>query len=167
LVGTDRTLQPETRALAAVQAPLRLSQTKDAQGETVPGGITVRSERAFTGTDDLALQWSLTEGARTLAKGTRALAVPPGAETRLQLPAPPANPKDADRQLTVRAVQKTRTDWAPAGHTVAVEQFDVGGHQLAGVVKAQAPGAVRAVTTGDRVTATGDGFSYTFDRKSG
>ncbi|MEU6439598.1 glycoside hydrolase family 2 TIM barrel-domain containing protein [Streptomyces sp. NPDC047046] len=167
LVGTDRTLQPETRALAAVQAPLRLSQTEDARGRTVPGGITVRSERAFTGTDDLALQWSLTEGARTLAKGTRSLSVAPGAEARLQLPAPPANPKDADRQLTVRAVRKAKTDWAPAGHTVAVEQFDVGGHQLAGVVRAQAPGAVRAVTTGDHVTATGDGFSYTFDRGSG
>ncbi|MFC8225736.1 glycoside hydrolase family 2 TIM barrel-domain containing protein [Streptomyces sp. NPDC057287] len=167
LVSTDRTAQPETRALAAVHAPLRISQTKDADGAVVPNSVTVHNERSFKDTDDLALRWTVTEGARTLDQGTSLLSLEPGEEAAIRLPEAPDNPQDADRQLTVRAVQTKRTQSAPAGHTVSVEQFDIGGRQLAGVVKAEKPGKVRAGGSGDRLTATGEGFSYTFDRRSG
>ncbi|MFB7657877.1 MULTISPECIES: glycoside hydrolase family 2 TIM barrel-domain containing protein [unclassified Streptomyces] len=167
LVSTDRTLQPETRALAAVHAPLRISQTRDEDGGIVTDSVTVLNERSFLGTDDLTLRWTLTEGARTLARGTRPLSLEPGQEAAIRLPRAPGNPKDADRQLTVRAVQTKKTSSVPAGHTVAVEQFDVGGRQLAGVVRAEKPGKVRAGASGDRLTASGDGFSYTFARRSG
>lgn len=167
LVSTDRTLQPETRALAAVHAPLRIAQTQDADGAAVPDSVTVRNERSFLDTEDLTLRWTITEGARTLAEGTRPLSLKPGEEAAIRLPRAPSNPKEADRQLTVRAVQAKKTPSAPAGHTVAVEQFDVGGRQLAGVVRAQKPGKVRAGGSVDRLTATGNGFSYAFDRHTG
>ncbi|MCX5535829.1 NPCBM/NEW2 domain-containing protein [Streptomyces sp. NBC_00006] len=162
LVSTERTPQPETRALAAVHAPIRISDVKADAGK-----IAVLNERSFTGTGDLKLTWKIREGERTLAQGTRPLSLDPGQKTEVQLPKPPANPKDADRQLTVRAVQAGRTEWAPAGHTVAVEQFDIGGRQLAGVVRAQAPGTVKATDSGDRLTVEGKGFAYAFDRTSG
>ncbi|MCM2416371.1 LamG-like jellyroll fold domain-containing protein [Streptomyces sp. RKAG290] len=110
LVSTERTLQPETRALAAVHAPIRISGPKAGSGK-----VTVLNERSFTGTGDLRLTWKITEGAKALAQGSRPLAIDPGRSAEVQLPEPPANPKDADRQLTVRAVQAASTAWAPPG----------------------------------------------------
>ncbi|WP_448330329.1 glycoside hydrolase family 2 TIM barrel-domain containing protein [Streptomyces sp. DSM 41534] len=162
VVSSDRTVQPEARAMAAVHAPIRISGD-----EARTGRVEVRNERSFTGTDDLRLRWSVTEGARTLTRGSRTLDLGPGQHTTLQLPKPPANPRDADRQLTVEAVWASDTAWAKAGERVAVEQFDIGGRQLAGTVPARAPGKVRATTSGGRLTVTGEGFSYGFDRTSG
>ncbi|WP_063736246.1 glycoside hydrolase family 2 [Streptomyces sp. RTd22] len=156
VVSADRTVQPEARAMAAVHAPIRISGEKPSEGR-----IRVASERSFTGTGDLRLRWTVREGARTLGRGTRALDLAPGERKEIRLPKPPANPEDADRQLTVEAVAKED------GHTVAVEQFDVGGRQLAGVVKPKAPGTVRTTEAGGRITLTGDGFSYAFDRDDG
>ncbi|WP_055558271.1 hypothetical protein [Streptomyces sp. NBRC 110028] len=48
--------------------------------------------RVFTGTSDPRLRWKVTEGAKTVASGTRALDVGPDASEEVQLPAPPANP---------------------------------------------------------------------------
>ncbi len=162
VVSSDRTVQPEARTMAAVHAPIRISGE-----EARAGRVEVRNERSFTGTGDLRLRWRVTEGARTLARGSRSLDLAAGERSTLQLPKPTANPRDADRQLTVEAVQAADTAWAKAGHRVAVEQFDIGGHQLAGTTPARPPGKVRATTSGDRLTVTGDGFRYGFDRASG
>ncbi|MGP3984878.1 glycoside hydrolase family 2 TIM barrel-domain containing protein [Streptomyces sp. KR80] len=156
VVSSDRTVQPEARAMAAVHAPLRISSAVPATGR-----ISVLNERSFTGTGDLRLRWRVTEGDRKLADGTRALDIAPGERKEIALPRPPANPKDADRQLTVEAVAED------GGHLVAVEQFDLGGSQLAGVVQAQAPGKLTTKQDGSRLTVSGDGFSYSFDRDSG
>ncbi|WP_238431509.1 glycoside hydrolase family 2 TIM barrel-domain containing protein [Streptomyces cavernae] len=162
VVSADRTAQPEARALAAVHAPIRISDADAGAGK-----VTVLNERSFTGTGDLRLRWKITEGVRVLAQGTRPFSLAPGAEADIRLTTPPANPRDADRQLTVEAVQAKDTAWARAGHTVTVEQFGIGGRQLAGVLSPEAPGRVRATGTADRITLSGKGFEYTFDRRSG
>ncbi|MEV6397209.1 glycoside hydrolase family 2 TIM barrel-domain containing protein [Streptomyces sp. NPDC051907] len=167
LVSADRTVQPEALAMAAVHAPLRIT-APDTGRAAATGRIAVVNERSFTGTGDLRLRWRLTEGARTLSRGSRALSIGPGERAEVQLPRPPANPRDADRQLTVEAVQARSTAWARAGHRVAVEQFDVGGRGLAGVAGAsKAPGALRTTERAGRLTVAGSGFSYAFDRTSG
>ncbi|MGP3947935.1 glycoside hydrolase family 2 TIM barrel-domain containing protein [Streptomyces sp. 7N604] len=166
VVSADRTVQPEARAMAAVHAPIRITDA-DADVGSGAGEISLLNERSFTGTGDLRLRWKVTEGARTLAQGSRPFALDPGERADVRLPEPPANPKDADRQLTVEAVQAKDTAWAKAGHTVAVEQFGIGGKQLAGVLKAEAPRAVRTTETGTRIIIAGEGFSYAFDRESG
>ncbi|MEV6172607.1 glycoside hydrolase family 2 TIM barrel-domain containing protein [Streptomyces sp. NPDC051954] len=162
VVSSDRTVQPEAHAMAAVHAPIRITDADAAAGK-----VRVLNERSFTGTGDLRLRWKITEGARVIDRGTRPLSLAPGERTDISLTTPPANPKNADRQLTVEAVQVKDTAWARAGHTVAVEQFGIGGRQLAGVLPARAPGKVTATETPDRITVSGKGFTYTFDRKSG
>ncbi|MCX4908935.1 glycoside hydrolase family 2 TIM barrel-domain containing protein [Streptomyces sp. NBC_00878] len=162
VVSSDRTVQPEARAMAAVHAPIRITDA-----DATDGKVTVLNERSFTGTRDLRLRWEITEGARVIDRGTRPLSLTPGERTDIRLTTPPANPKDADRQLTVEAVQVKDTAWARAGHTVAVEQFGIGGRQLAGVLPARSPGKVTATETPDRITVSGRGFTYAFDRKSG
>ncbi|MFJ6569233.1 glycoside hydrolase family 2 TIM barrel-domain containing protein [Streptomyces sp. NPDC091292] len=162
VVSTDRTLQPEAQALAAVHAPIRISDA-----DATAGKVTVLNERSFTGTGDLRLRWKITEGARVLDHGTRPLSLAPREQADIRLTTPPANPKDADRQLTVEAALTKNTAWAKAGHTVAVEQYDIGGGQLAGVLPAAPPGKVTTTGTGDRLTVSGKGFAYTFDREDG
>ncbi|MGW3565924.1 glycoside hydrolase family 2 TIM barrel-domain containing protein [Streptomyces sp. NPDC000941] len=162
VVSSDRTVQPEARTMAAVHAPVRISGP-----EAAAGRIDVLNERSFTGTDDLRLRWRITEGARTLAHGTRSIDLDPAERQRIRLPKPPANPKDADRQLTVEAVLAEDTAWAKAGHRVAVEQFDIGGAQLAGTTPATVPGRLTTSTADGRITVTGKDFSYGFDHASG
>lgn len=162
VVSSDRTVQPEARAMAAVHAPIRISGADAASGK-----VTVLNERSFTGTADLRLRWKIAEGSRVLDRGTHSFSLEPGERTDIRLTTLPANPKDADRQFTVEAVQATDTAWAKAGHTVAVEQFGIGGRQLAGVLPAQPPGKATATETRTRIKVSGKDFAYTFDRARG
>ncbi|MCM3812516.1 DUF4981 domain-containing protein [Streptomyces sp. DR7-3] len=166
LVTADRDPEPETAQLAWVQAPIRITDPGGEGART--GKVKVTNERAFTGTGDLALRWTVTEGARTVASGTRALDVAPGESAVVQLPAPPANPGGYERHLTVRAVTAHSTDWAGAGHTVSFGQFAVGGDKVPEPEPAQAAGrSAEAVESGDTVRVGGDGFRYTFGKKEG
>ncbi|MFF5075457.1 glycoside hydrolase family 2 TIM barrel-domain containing protein [Actinoplanes sp. NPDC000266] len=159
MISPDRVPQPEATALNAVHAPVRFAFA----GRT----LSVTNERAFTGTSDVQVRWQYVEGDRVLRSGTHTADVAPGGTARLELPAPPANPRDAERHLTVRAVLARPTGWAPAGHVVAVEQFPLGGDQVPGVFAPEVPGAVTTRTTADSVVLTGPGFVYTVDRRSG
>jgi beta-galactosidase len=163
LVGADRTPQPETTELAAVQSPIRIT----GHGTT---DVTVSSERAFTGTDDLALRWKITEGRRTLSSGQEPLRLRPGATAKVPLPRPPADPSGAERWLTVEALLAKPTWYAPAGHPVATGQFPVGGSAVPGV-RLAAPSAesapVQVTRSGSAVVVAGRDFRYTFDRAKG
>ncbi|WP_254885490.1 glycoside hydrolase family 2 TIM barrel-domain containing protein [Streptomyces sp. NA02950] len=165
LVTADRTPEPETAQLAWVQAPIRI--TAPSGDGPRAGKVTVTNERAFTGTSDLKLRWKVTEGAKTVAGGTRALDVGPGAAEDIQLPAPPANPGGYERHLIVQAVTARTTDWAKAGHVVSFGQFAVGGDTVPEPAARPGGGPARATESGDTVRVTGDGFRYTFDRKKG
>ncbi|MGO4421117.1 glycoside hydrolase family 2 TIM barrel-domain containing protein, partial [Streptomyces sp. MCAF7] len=121
---------------------------------------------------DDRLRWKVTQGAKTVASGDRALDVGPGDSAEIQLPALPANPGGYERYLTVQAVTARDTDWAKAGHVVSFGQFAVGGDR---VPEPAAPadtdtGTERFASADDRgetVEVTGEGFRYTFGKKDG
>ncbi|WP_421107489.1 glycoside hydrolase family 2 TIM barrel-domain containing protein [Streptomyces sp. NEAU-S77] len=163
LVTADRKPEPETAQLAWVQAPIRITDA-DARG----GKVKITNERVFTGTSDLRLRWKVTEGAKTVASGTRALDVGPDASEEVQLPAPPANPDGYERYLTVQAVTAHDANWAKAGHVVSFGQFAVGGKKVPEPERAR-NGDAKATSTveGDTVEVTGPDFRYTFDKKKG
>ncbi|MFF3767422.1 glycoside hydrolase family 2 TIM barrel-domain containing protein [Streptomyces sp. NPDC001922] len=165
LVTADRTPEPETAQLSWVQSPIRI--TEPAGDGARSGKVTVTNERAFTGTEDLKLRWKVTEGATTVASGTRALDVGPGADETIQLPEPPAGPGGFERHLTVQAVTARTTDWAEAGHVVSFGQFTVGGDKVPEPAGRPDGGSAKATESGDTVRVTGEGFRYTFDRKVG
>ncbi|MFF0741867.1 glycoside hydrolase family 2 TIM barrel-domain containing protein [Streptomyces sp. NPDC004111] len=167
LVTADREPQPETAQLAWVQAPIRITDGKAREGR-----VEVTSERAFSGTGDLALRWEVTEGAEVVASGTRPLDVAPGTTAAVRLPVPADDPGGFERQLTVRAVTVRDADWAKAGHTVSFGQFAVGGDKVPGPpATLPATGGAELTVWGDTVKVTGkaggEGFAYTFDRKAG
>lgn len=159
MVRPDREPQPEATALWAVQAPIRFA--------LADGALAVTSERAFTDTADVRVRWEYVEGDRVLRSGSAAVVVAPGTTARLNLPTPPANPRQAQRHLTARAVLAKDAGWAPAGHVVAVEQFPLGGDQVPGVFAREATGDVTTRTTADGVVLSGRDFVYTVDRRSG
>ncbi|MGO4752162.1 beta-galactosidase domain 4-containing protein, partial [Streptomyces sp. 2MCAF27] len=156
--------------LAWVQAPIRITAPTGTDPRS--GQVKVTNERAFTGTSDLRLRWKVTQGAKTVASGDRALDVGPGDSAEIQLPALPANPGGYERYLTVQAVTARDTDWAKAGHVVSFGQFAVGGDR---VPEPAAPadtdtGTERFASADDRgetVEVTGEGFRYTFGKKDG
>ncbi|PRY30596.1 glycoside hydrolase family 2 TIM barrel-domain containing protein [Pseudosporangium ferrugineum] len=160
MVSPDRVPQPETAALAAVHSPIRIARTAG-------GALQVTSERTFTGTGDLRLRWQYEEAGGVLTSGSLPLDVPAGGTATVAVPAAPANPGNRERHLTVRAELVTATDWAPAGHAVAVEQFPAGGPQIAGVAAADPGGSVRTTSTADAVQLSGSRFVYTVNRRSG
>jgi beta-galactosidase len=162
MVHPDRTPQPEVFTMAAVHAPIRFTDV-DARG----GVISVQNERSFSGTDDLDLLWKYEESGRVLASGTRPLNVSAGSTTTMNLPRPPANPLNSERVLTVQAVLKRATDWAPIHHVVAHHQFQVGGKQVPNIASPAANGPVTTTQPGDEVVVNGTGFTYTFDKRTG
>ena len=162
LIMPDRTPQPEAYAMAAAQAPIRFAAV-DAEA----GIFTVRSERSFAGTNDLELSWQLDEMGSPLARGSRPLVLPAGGEATVRLPRARPNPLGAERMLTVRAVLKKATSWAPAGHVVALDQFQAGGRQITGVGSPAGHGPVTTNQAGDQVVVAGPGFRYAIDRDTG
>ncbi|GAA1678295.1 glycoside hydrolase family 2 TIM barrel-domain containing protein [Kribbella yunnanensis] len=161
LVNPDRTLQPETRELALVHSPIRFTK---APGY---GRVTVTNERAFTGTDDLQLRWSVREAKRTIASGRQPLDVAAGTTKTLQLPKLPANPDGLERWLDVQAVLLKATSWAPAGHVVSLGQFAVGGTQVRGVTSPEPSGKLAVRQSGSDTVVSGRDFSYTFNKTAG
>jgi beta-galactosidase len=162
MMHPDRTPQPEAYTMAAVHAPIRFA---DVDART--GVISVQNERSFSGTDDLDLNWKYEEGGRVLASGSRPLTVSAGSTTTMHLSRPPANPLNAERVLTVQAVLKRATDWAPTAHVVATGQFQVGGTQIPNIASTVPNGKVTTTQSDDQVVVTGTGFTYTFDKRTG
>ncbi|MFD7659352.1 glycoside hydrolase family 2 TIM barrel-domain containing protein [Actinosynnema sp. NPDC059797] len=158
LVSADRDPQPETTQMAWAHQPLRFSWAD--------GVLSVRNERAFTGTDELALRWRVQEGSRVVARGEQPLRVASG-ETGTVRPRVPANPGDRERFLTVEAVVAAARPMLPAGHVLAHDQFALGGTRVPGLDPVPASGRVRTSDGADSVTASVRDVTYEVDKKTG
>ncbi|GID32455.1 hypothetical protein Abr02nite_74380 [Paractinoplanes brasiliensis] len=146
LVGSDRYVQPETAEMAWAQAPVRFTRT----------GTKVRAHNEQqAGALDVTLRWSLKEQDRTLRSGSRKVRLAPGATVEFDTGAPPANPYDRERFLTVSAA---KGDWV-LGH----DQYAVGGHAVPGIRPVPVPGAPGLEADGNRLTVSGKDFAYRFD----
>ncbi|TDD62178.1 DUF4981 domain-containing protein [Kribbella antibiotica] len=152
LVNADRTLQPETHELALVHAPIRFGTYQD-------GRLSITNERAFTGTEDVRLQWSVKEGHRTLASGRQPLDIAPGTTKSVPLPKLPPT-TGLERFLDVQAVQKN-------GHVVSLGQYSVGGKQVRGVTSPEPSGKLTVRQSGSDTLVEGRDFTYTFNKTAG
>lgn len=125
LVFPDRTPSPALAELKKVVEPVRLRVEGDQ--------VVVQNLYTHVDTSHLDLVWTLEERGRPVADGRLGtIAVPPGSEGRLPLPALPGT--DHESWLTVRAVLRKAVSWAPAGHEVAWAQWQVTGpHGVSGV----------------------------------
>ncbi len=162
LVYPDRTPHTGLLELKEVLCPVRayLPQTED-------GSIVLRSMRAFTTLDDLALHWCVEEDGKVVQSGTlEHLAIAPGEEQTMVLGYTAVTEKNTWRYLRLRFVTNRAQWYAPAGHEVGMCQFLLQKPQRlpAGDVATDA-----LVLTQDQnnLTVKTEAAVYTFSRRSG
>ena len=89
------------------------------------GEFIVRNRFSFLALDGVAVKWSVTSSGSVIQKGVVMPApVPAGGVGRICVPVKsPVIIPGSEYHIMLEFVLKTATDWAPAGHVVAWEQF--------------------------------------------
>ena len=111
--------------------------------------------------------WTLTADADVVASGELPLDVAPMGRkiVRIQLPHPQAVP-GKEYRLTVSSVLAKDEMWAPKGHEVSWDQFELQAWNIADVHQA-ASGAVGLSEKNASYVVSGEGFSYAFSAVTG
>ncbi|AXE37232.1 glycoside hydrolase family 2 TIM barrel-domain containing protein [Acidipropionibacterium virtanenii] len=119
MVLSDSTPSPGLAEFAAVAAPLRFGFEPDDRS------LRVANHRHDADTSDLRVAWRLEHAGRQVLEGRPDVApVPAGEAARVNLPPLPIADV-GETWLTVEAALAEDARWAPAGHVVARQQFDL------------------------------------------
>lgn len=136
--------------------------------DALTGAFRVRNKFQYITLEGFDGTWSLTENGIEISKGT--FIVPRVAARgvgRLMIPYKVDNPKPgAEYYLRVSYTQKDKTLWAEKGYEVAWDQFKV----PINVIPAVEPKVTQPVAltqTPQVIKVTGNGFSVSFDKKTG
>lgn len=166
LVFPDRTPQPELWEVKQVYQninaePLDLEQ----------GAFKIQNEYLFTCLDDFNFKWELKEDDRVIKTETSVLDIQPGENGEVNLPIEDAlaDPKPGSEYwLNMEFSLKDSTDWAPEGHIVAKNQFQipVGNPKQIALRSSEMPGL--EVSEGqNNISIKGDNFKIQFDKTIG
>ncbi len=149
LIGPDRTPHPGLRELAWCARPVTI-EPADAAGRR----LTIANRRAFASLDDLVVGWELLVDGEAVADGPVEVAsvAAGGRRTAKVVGLPRRVSGPASMVVTARLARATR--WAPAGHVVAWDQFDVDVPQA----KASPAAAVSAPSSAVRAVTGDDGL---------
>ncbi|MCM1109704.1 MAG: DUF4981 domain-containing protein [Clostridium sp.] len=136
---------------------------------TATAKVTVRNAYAFRSLGDMDLSYELSaDGNPTTGGSVEIPDIRPGQETTLTLPLDKAAVADAAGKeliLTVNAVERHATTYAPARHSVAHHQFILAERPSLPAVKAE--GKALSVTSKGGVTiVSGKNLSATFDNET-
>ncbi|GAA3503748.1 glycoside hydrolase family 2 TIM barrel-domain containing protein [Streptomyces prasinosporus] len=138
-----------------------------------PGAVTLANEYLFTGLREFDGRWELAADGRVVQRGrlTRGqLDVPPLSTGDVTVPVRlPEDPDPgAEYFLQLSFTTKESTPWAEAGFEVARQQLplDAGSPAVTPVPLEGVP-ALRHEEREEEIRITGEGFSVTFDKRSG
>ncbi len=163
LVWPDRTPKPALFEVKKVMQPFSIWGLNLRRGE-----IEIINERFFTPLRDLQAIWELAVNGQVLQRGKLPpLDIPPQSGQRFQLPIEkPSPPPGGEAHLTVRLALAGETLWAPAGHEVGWEQFELPFH-----APARQPSVSDShldVQENDReIAISGPDFRMGFDKRLG
>ncbi|BAS10360.1 beta-galactosidase [Arthrobacter sp. Hiyo4] len=135
MVLSDSTPSPGLFEYKQIVAPIRLRfGTEVTNGTASDGGarrfITVANLRHSADASDVVFQWRTevdgvrSESGELAVAGTSGMALAAGESVTLELPGF-AVPGSGEHWLTVEAVLRTDTGWAPAGHVISAAQLDL------------------------------------------
>lgn len=142
LILSDSTPTPGLHEYKAVVAPLRISFTQNSREITV----TLSNLRQFADTSDVELRWRLEYDGVPSQSGTLTLgAVPAGLSASAALPEVEVA-KTGESWITVEAVLKDATEWAPKGHVIGASQLDISTPKQAKSIPRPAPQFLAAAT---------------------
>ncbi|PWJ60055.1 beta-galactosidase [Dyadobacter jejuensis] len=170
LVNPDRQPQPELQEVKKVYQYIRLEAPKKL-GENSQQ-VVVKNGYDFENLSRYAGKWTLLESGKTIESGTLPdLTVLPHQSKSIEVPfKTPEHPKPgAEYHLTVSFEQKDSSAYAPKGHVVAWEQFEVDlptptkkSRSIAG-----SPPLKLTQINNNLLQISGEDFSVLFDRAKG
>lgn len=162
-IWPDRTPQPEMYELKKVTQPLSFDLVDPEKGI-----VEVWNRNHFLNASYYKTTWTLTTDNDVVASGVLDLDVAPLSRKVVSFPVsrPQAVP-GKEYRLTFTSVLAKDELWAPAGHEVSWDQFELKGWNVPAAPKPAAGGKVRLASDSRFVTATGDGFEYRFDASTG
>ena len=161
-IWPDRTPQPEMWQMKKSTQPLSFRLLDADQG-----AVEVWNRSRFLNASHYVTTWTLTADADVVASGELPLDVAPMARkiVRIRLPHPQADP-GKEYRLTVSSVLAKDEMWAPKGHEVSWDQFELKAWNLADVPQAVSD-AVGLSEKNASYVVSGEGFSYTFSTVTG
>ena len=161
-IWPDRTPQPEMWQMKKSTQPLSFRLLDADQGT-----VEVWNRSRFLNASHYVTTWTLTADADVVASGELPLDVAPMDRkiVRIQLPHPQAVP-GKEYRLTVSSVLAKDEMWAPKGHEVSWDQFELKAWNIADVHQAVS-GAVGLTEKNASYVVSGEGFSYAFSAVTG
>ena len=161
-IWPDRTPQPEMWQMKKSTQPLSFSLLDPDQGM-----VEVWNRSNFRNASYYETAWTLTADDEVVASGTLPLDVAPYERkvVRIPMPHPQAAP-GKEYRLNISSVLSKDEIWAPKGHEVSWEQFELTGWNVPAVVT-RAAGKALLSQNKESFVVSGEGFAYRFDAASG
>ena len=163
-IWPDRVPQPEMWEMKKCTQPLEFSLLDQENGY-----VEFWNRNFYTDASQYVTTWTLTEDEKVLQSGTVDLSgLGPWSRAILRIPyVKPASPVPGkEYRLNFSSVLPEATLWAPAGHEVAWGQFELRGWNVPAAPSVHS-GKVSLSTEGALTVASGAGFKYGFDSRSG
>ena len=162
-IWPDRTPQPEMWELKKCTQPLSFTLV-DAE----KGLVEVWNRNHFLNASYYKTSWTLTADNDIVATGTMDLDVAPLSRKMIPIPLERPDPVPGkEYRLSFSSVLAKDEIWAPTGHEVSWDQFDLEGWNVPAAPKPVARGSVHLASDADSIVASGDGFEYRFDARTG
>jgi len=165
LVSADRKAHPGLHAIKYVYRNLHASPV-----DLRDGRVKVKNWFFFTNAKDVAEgRWEITANGKPVRSGVfPELDIAPGEEKTFNLPMPKLDPRPGvEYHLNVTFTQKTETLWAPKGHEIAWDQFQLPVTADKPKFKPASAGPLTATDDSDVATISGPNFSLRVDKKDG
>nr|WP_318382544.1 beta-galactosidase [uncultured Enterobacter sp.] len=133
---------------------------------TSPLVVQIDSDYLFRAADNEVLRWTIARDGETLASGEQVLTMGPQGTQRIEIDAPAPDAAPGEVWLNVEVYQRAQTDWSPAEHRCAWDQWRVPAPLY--VAPAAAPGAVPTLeVSDDDFVITHQQQRWQFSRASG
>ena len=166
LVAADRTPHPALKEAAKLQQPVKV------EGRDLSNGrITITNRNRFKSLDYLTARWELKEDDQVVQQGTlEELDIAPGASEGYNLPF-----DMGDRELKPGATYwldivfelNSVAPWAPKGHEVAWEQFQLPDSEPPMEVEAESHSELNVSLNKSDIEVKGSTFEVSFSKKHG
>ena len=156
-IWPDRTPQPEMWQMKKMAQPFRFTLVDET------GAVEILNRQYFTDNSRFETRWELTADGEVVQQGVLDALVGPQAAKVIRIPVRRSGLEPGKHYyLNVSTRLREGTMWAPAGHEVAWEQFELASWYTP-AVPAPVRGRASLRRDGDRTIAEGEGFAYTFD----
>ena len=162
-IWPDRVPQPEMWQMKKSQQPLNYRML-----DSRTGLVEIHNRSYFANASRYDTIWEITADGQTVASGTLNLDIDPQGTVAVKVPyTKPQIVPGEEYRLTISSRLRNDQIWAKAGHEVAWEQFDLEGWNLPASPAPKPAGSVSLAQSDGKITASGAGFTYTFDAQSG